>query len=92
MPENSPLSRAIIRSAVRISIVSLAVAIVIAAVYFTVTSVPALSAENLRRGFIGTYRRRLLAPRPGAIVEFAKELLVMGLVALIGRKILRLHL
>jgi hypothetical protein len=72
------------RYAQRIAILSCATAVVIAAVYFTMRPVPVRASL--------TYRRRPLAPRPGAIREFAEEFVVIGLVTLTGRKILRLRL
>jgi len=85
MPTNSRLSSVI----ARIFIVALVAAMVIAVVYFSVTSVPAKNPGlnvNLR------YRQRPLAPRPAAATEFAEQCLVIGFIALAGRKVLRLRL
>jgi hypothetical protein len=75
----------------RISMLALAGAMVIAVVHFSVRSPP---AERTRRGIkvIRIYRRRALEPRPGRIGEFGGQALLMGLGAFGGRKILRLRL
>jgi hypothetical protein len=79
------------RWAMRISLLALAGAMVIAVVHFSVRSVP---AEITRRGgkVIRIYRRRPLEPRPGRIGEFGGQVLLIGLGALAGLKILRLRL
>jgi hypothetical protein len=84
---------AMIRWVFRIAILSVAIAIVIAILSLAVRSVPALSAEHLRQGFLGfrPYRRRVLEPQPWAFADFALKLALVGLVALVG-KVLRLRL
>ncbi len=77
--------------ALRISMLALAGAMVIAVVDVSVRSP---SAERTRTGIqvIRIYRRRPLEPRPGRIGEFGGQVLLMGLGAFGGRKILRLRL
>jgi hypothetical protein len=75
------------RWAVRILLVSCVIAIVIAAVDFGVRSVPTRASRVVR-----THHRKPLAPRPGQMGEFAMQCLVMGLIAVAGRRVLRLRL
>jgi hypothetical protein len=71
-----------------------AAAVVAAALCLVVRFVPALSAAHLREGFLGfrPYRRRLLSPQPRAVLDCVGEIALVGLVAFVSRKILRLHL
>ena len=85
MPTNSRLSSVI----ARIFVVALVAAMVIAVVYFSVTFVP---AENPGLNANLRHRQRPLAPRPTAAREFAEQCVVIGFIALAGRKILRIHL
>ena len=94
LQDRSLATENIVRWVYRLIILLLAAAIVAGAVYLGVRAVPALSPASLQHGFLGfrPYRRRLLAPQPGAILDFAGEFASIGLIAFFGRRILRLHL
>lgn len=93
MPEDRNLPGAVIRWVLRVAILVVAIAIIIVALRLAIRSVPALSAEHLRQGFLGfrPYRRRVLQAQPWAFADFAGEFLEVGLVVVVG-KILRLRI
>jgi hypothetical protein len=51
--------------------------------------IPPVYAPN---GIPRIHRRRPLEPRPAAVVEFSEQCAILGLIAIGGRKILRLRL
>ncbi len=86
--------RIAIRYALRIWMVCLAAALVVAITAVSVASVPTRSDEVPPPGrkTVQVYRRRPLEPNAGRIGEFSGQLLLVALVTLGGRKILRLRL
>ena len=90
----STLVRAIIRWAGRVAILSLAGAIVATTVYFSVALDPIHPADSLSRNamVVEPFRHRSLDPQPANLMEFVRHFIAVGVVALVGRKILRLRL
>jgi len=76
----------IARLAVRILIILVAAGVVSSAVYW-------VEHATVRESIVvGMRRTRPLSSRPDRVVEFAEELVIIGAIALIGRKVLKLRL
>ncbi len=86
----------IARWGMRTAILSAAAALVIAAVYYTMYSVPRPLPKDLRpdvrRLLFRQNRRRPLQPEPRRVTGFAGEIILIGGLGFAGRRILRLRL
>lgn len=81
-----------IRLALRIMILLLAIAIVAGLVFLIAQAVPGLAAAGRQRGFDGIRLHRRLKPQPGAVIEYFGKFVLVGAIAFVGRRFFKLHL